>query len=194
VKPYFVGHPGPTVLFACTIAVWILIEVRQALQRRPEASSADRGSLLIVWLWTTVALVVASVAVGRVPGAAASNGGALFGIGVALMWGGISLRVWAFQTLGRYFTFTVMTSADQPVVTTGPYRFVRHPGYAGLVLLLTGIGATYGNWLSLAALALVPLIGFIHRIHVEEAALAANLGSAYTSYASGRKRLIPFVW
>jgi protein-S-isoprenylcysteine O-methyltransferase Ste14 len=87
-----------------------------------------------------------------------------------------------------------MTSADQPVITSGPYRFVRHPSYAGIVLVLTGIGITYGNWLSLAALALVPLIGFVYRIHVEEAALAATLGSRYTSYAAGRKRLIPFVW
>jgi protein-S-isoprenylcysteine O-methyltransferase len=87
-----------------------------------------------------------------------------------------------------------MTSVDQPVVSTGPYRFVRHPGYLGIALVLAGIAATYGNWLSLAALALIPPIGIIYRIHVEEAALSAALGGAYTLYASGRKRLIPFVW
>src|SRR5262249_15122189 len=141
VKPYFVGHPGPTVLFACTIAVWIVFEVRQALQRRPEASSADRGSLLILRIWTSVAIVMAGVAVARAPGATVPAGGVAFGVGLALMWCGIALRVWAFRTLGRYFTFTVMTSTDQPVITTGPYRFVRHPGYAGIVLVLTGIGA-----------------------------------------------------
>jgi protein-S-isoprenylcysteine O-methyltransferase Ste14 len=193
-KPYFVGHPVPTVLFVCTIAVWIALEVRQALQRRPEASSSDRGSLLLLRIWTTVAIVMAALAVARVPGAAVPAGVVAFGIGLALMWCGMGLRFWSFRTLGRYFTFTVMTSADQPVVTTGPYRFVRHPGYAGIILVLTGIGATYENWLSLAALALVPLIGFIYRIQVEEAALAATLGRAYTSYAAGRKRLIPGVW
>jgi protein-S-isoprenylcysteine O-methyltransferase Ste14 len=153
----------------------------------------DRGSLLILRIWVTVAIVLAALAL-RIPSATALDGTVLFGTGLALMWCGICLRFWSFRTLGRYFTFTVMTSADQPVVTSGPYRFVRHPSYLGVVLMLTGIGAAYGNWLSLAALALVPLIGFIYRIHVEEAALSATLGSAYTSYAAGRKRLIPFVW
>jgi protein-S-isoprenylcysteine O-methyltransferase Ste14 len=193
-KPYFAGHGLPTVLFALTVAVWIVIEVLQALKRRPEASSADRGSLLILRICAIVAFVLAGLGLARVPAASVADGNVLFGMGLAVMWCGIGLRFWSFRTLGRYFTFTVMTSADQPVVSTGPYRFVRHPGYSGILLVLAGIGATYGNWLSLAALALIPLIGFIHRIHVEEAALSAALGGAYTSYASGRKRLIPFVW
>jgi protein-S-isoprenylcysteine O-methyltransferase Ste14 len=192
-KLYFAGHTAPTVLFAFTIAVWMVLEVRQALKRRPEASSADRGSLLILRIWATVAFVLAALAL-RISSASVPDGTVSFGLGLAMMWCGICLRFWSFRTLGRYFTFTVMTSADQPVVTSGPYRFVRHPSYLGIALVLTGIGATYGNWLSLAALALVPLIGLIHRIHVEEAALSATLGSAYTSYASGRKRLIPLVW
>ncbi len=45
-----------------------------------------------------------------------------------------------------------------------------------------------------AAITLIPLIGFINRIRVEEAALAMTLGSAYVTYSAGRKRLIPFVW
>jgi protein-S-isoprenylcysteine O-methyltransferase Ste14 len=192
-RPYFADHLAPMVLFACTIAAWMLLEIPQALKRRPEASSGDRGSLLMVRFWVTVAIVLAVLAL-RIASAAVLDGTVLFGLGLAMMWCGICLRFWSFRTLGRYFTFTVMTSADQPVVTGGPYRFVRHPSYLAIVLALTGIGATYGNWLSLAALALVPLIGFIYRIRVEEAALSATLGSAYTSYASGRKRLIPFLW
>jgi len=181
------------VLFACTIAVWLFLEVPQALKRRPEASSGDRGSLLIVRISATVAIVLAGFAL-RIPTASVPDGTVLFGLGLVMMWCGIGLRFWSFRTLGRYFTFSVMTSADQPVVTNGPYRFVRHPSYLGIILVLTGLGATYGNWLSLAALMLVPLIGFIYRIHVEEAALSTTLGSVYTSYASGRKRLMPYVW
>jgi protein-S-isoprenylcysteine O-methyltransferase Ste14 len=118
----------------------------------------------------------------------------IFGLGLGVIWAGIALRWWCFRTLGHYFTFTVMTSANQPVITTGPYRILRHPSYAGILLVLAGIGISYGNWLSLAALIFLPLIGFINRIHVEEAALSATLGAAYTTYASSRKRLIPFVW
>lgn len=48
----------------------------------------------------------------------------VIGAALALMWSGIALRQWCFSTLGRYFTFTVMTSADQRVVTSGPDRRV----------------------------------------------------------------------
>jgi protein-S-isoprenylcysteine O-methyltransferase Ste14 len=194
VRPYFVAYTTTTVLFVCTAAVWAFMEIPQALKRRPNATSADRGSLLIIRVCAVVAIVIAGFAVARVPRAAIPDRAIAFGIGLALMWAGIGLRWWSFSTLGRYFTFTVMTSVDQPIITGGPYRAVRHPSYLGILLALTGIGAMYGNWLSLAALACVPLIGFVHRIHVEEAALSAPAGTAYTSYASGRKRLIPFFW
>ena len=193
-KPYFAAHPVATVLFVGTLAAWVAIEIPRALNRRPDAKQADRGSLLLVRLCGAVAAAVAALAVARFPAAGIPGGAVTFGIGLAIAWAGIGLRWWSFRTLGRYFTFTVMTSADQPVVTTGPYRFVRHPSYVGILLVLSGIGVTYHNWLSLAALVLLPLIGFVHRIHVEEEALSATLGDAYTSYASGRKRLIPFVW
>jgi len=87
-----------------------------------------------------------------------------------------------------------MTSTSQPVVDVGPYRILRHPSYAALLLVLIGIGLTYGNWLSLLALTILPLAGLMNRIRVEETALAAALGPACMMYASTRKRLIPFVW
>jgi protein-S-isoprenylcysteine O-methyltransferase Ste14 len=62
------------------------------------------------------------------------------------------------------------------------------------MLVVIGIGLRYGNWLSLAALVLATLAGFVYRIRVEETALVMALGSAYTAYASGRKRLVPFLW
>ena len=117
-----------------------------------------------------------------------------FGIGFIIMWAGVGLRWWSFRTLGRYFTYQVMTSRDQPVITSGPYRFVRHPSYLGILLILLGIGVTYGNWLSLLSLVVLPLLGFLNRIRVEEAALQASLGSEYGSYAARHKRLIPLLW
>ena len=48
---------------------------------------------------------------------------------------GLVLRGWSFKTLGDYFTFTVIVSTDQPVVTAGPYRLLRHPSYSGILLM-----------------------------------------------------------
>jgi protein-S-isoprenylcysteine O-methyltransferase Ste14 len=182
-----------TVLFLCTLAFWTVIEIRQALNRRADATNADRGSLVLVRLCAAAGVLLAAFAHGVTAAAFPSNA-VILGISLTVVWAGIGLRWWCFRTLGRYFTFTVMTSADQPVIATGPYRVLGHPSYAGILLILAGISLSYGNWLSLAALIFLPLIGFINRIHVEEAALSATLGAAYTTYASGRKRLIPFVW
>ena len=192
-KPTFVGHPIETALFIATLGLWILMEIPRALNRRPDAKEVDQGSLAFLRLCAVVAAVAAALVV-RVPATAMPGGPVTFGIGLAIGWAGIGLRWWSFRTLGRYFTFTVQTSADQPVITSGPYRFVRHPSYTGIMLALIGVGSTYGNWLSAAVFAAVILVGFVNRIRVEEAALSATLGGAYTSYALGRKRLVPLVW
>ena len=74
-------------------------------------------------------------------------------IGLVVLWCGIGLRVWSFRTLGRYFTFTVQTSQDQPVIAAGPYRAIRHPGYAGLIMLIIAICSAINNWAFLVVFA-----------------------------------------
>jgi protein-S-isoprenylcysteine O-methyltransferase Ste14 len=187
------SHPVRELLLTGSVGVWVVIEVRQALNRRPGATSSDRGSLLVLRLLAVLGGILATLA-HNVTAASFAYTTALFGISLCLIWAGIGLRLWSFQALGRYFTFTVMTSPDQAVITTGPYRVLRHPSYAAILLILIGIGISLANWLSLAALIGFVLIGLLNRIRVEEAALSATLGERYTNYASGRKRLIPFVW
>jgi protein-S-isoprenylcysteine O-methyltransferase Ste14 len=114
--------------------------------------------------------------------------------GLVLFWGAIVLRLWSFRTLGRYFTFTVQTSRDQPVITDGPYRLIRHPSYAGVLLVFIAVGLFIGNWLSLVWLTVAATSGLVFRIRVEERALMQSLGDDYRDYAATRKRLVPFIW
>lgn len=192
-RPAFAGHPLAETLLLLSAAVWLVFEVRQGLDRRTEATSTDRGSLNVLRI-TVIAGVLLAATASRMSAGALPYSPEMFAVCLVLIWAGIGLRIWSFLSLGRYFTFTVMTSANQPVIMTGPYRYLRHPSYLGLLLILGGIGLSLGSWVSFAALVLVPLAGFVNRIRVEEAALSATLGSAYTDYASSRKRLIPFVW
>jgi protein-S-isoprenylcysteine O-methyltransferase Ste14 len=80
------------------------------------------------------------------------------------------------------------------VITSGPYRSLRHPSYTGILLIVIGAGAVWGNWLGLGVLTLMTLVGLVYRIHVEEKALLEELGERYRTYAEHHKRLIPFVW
>ncbi len=104
------------------------------------------------------------------------------------------LRGWSFKVLGRYFTHTVMVGADQPVISTGPYRVLRHPSYTGVMMAALGIGLAAANWAGLAVIMLLILAPLLWRIHVEENALSATLGDRYRGYASHHKRLVPLVW
>jgi len=192
-SPYFSVHPVTTVLFVVTVGIWVTLEARQGLRRRTGASVRDRGSYFLV-VAGVAAGWIATVAALHVPGAAFGAEAAVLSVGFVLTWVGIAVRLWAFHTLGDYFTFRVQTSADQPVVTDGPYRFVRHPGYTGILLTLIGLSLLYGTCIGVAAMIVIPTAGVVHRIRVEERALDADLGPAYRAYAAGRKRLLPYVW
>jgi protein-S-isoprenylcysteine O-methyltransferase Ste14 len=182
-------------LLVASLVIAGVVEFRQSGREREDATSQDRGSRRLLSLSRLIGMIGAVVVVYAVPGADIHRErGLAFGIGLLVLWSGAALRWWAFHTLGRYFTFTVMTDGDQPVITDGPYRLVRHPGYAGAMLVRAGFGLALGNWLSVALAVVVPLIGVIYRIGVEEAALFDALGDNYRSYAAERKRLIPFVW
>jgi protein-S-isoprenylcysteine O-methyltransferase Ste14 len=117
---------------------------------------------------------------------------ATLGLLIATM--GIAIRAWSILSLGTAFSRVVRVEVGQKLVTTGPYRVIRHPSYAGVMLAFTGIGVIVGNWLSIIALALIPTIGFVIRILVEERVLRSNMGRRYDDYARGQARLIPGVW
>jgi protein-S-isoprenylcysteine O-methyltransferase Ste14 len=102
--------------------------------------------------------------------------------------------VWSIRTLGRFFRYEVVVQEGHRVVDTGPYRLVRHPSYTGSLLAFLGIGIALDNWLSVAAALGLPLLGFLRRIAVEEAALTSELGDAYRSYKERTRRLVPGIW
>lgn len=180
-------------LYALTFMGWFLLEVRQATRRRPDASHGDRGSLWVLRATTIGGFLLAFGVAALLPGLDVPRTVA-YVASLVLLWCGIALRWWSFRTLGEYFTFTVQTSHDQVVVDTGPYRWVRHPAYLGMLLAILGIGAVSGNPLTVVLLLAAVLVGVVYRIGVEEQALLASLGEPYRRYCEGRARLVPGVW
>jgi protein-S-isoprenylcysteine O-methyltransferase Ste14 len=200
-------HPAAGLIFWIAIAflgatqIWIasanlLNRVRSA---GVPHTRLDRGSLVVVMMTSGVAIGTAFQVATSVPGAAIAPGvpavrWVLLVVGVATIVAGALLRQWAIITLGRYFTLDVRITDGQPVVDSGPYRWIRHPSYIGLIAAFIGIGLALGNWFSLLLLLVVPTIGLVFRVHVEEAALLTNLGEPYRRYAARRKRLLPGLW
>jgi protein-S-isoprenylcysteine O-methyltransferase Ste14 len=177
-----------------TATIWVALELRQSITHRPEAVRAGWGSEIVFRLMVAVGAIAAGVVASAAPSATIGPAAVVDWIGLVVLWCGISLRLWSFHTLGRYFTFTVQTSSDQPVIADGPYRVIRHPSYAGLLLVVIAVGLFIGNWLSLGCLVVATAGGLVFRIRVEEQALTRNLGDSYRDYAASHKRLVPFVW
>ena len=114
--------------------------------------------------------------------------------GVAVILLGAALRWWAILTLGRYFTFEVAVRSSQSVVESGPYRFVRHPSYTAILIMLLGVGMALANWASLIVLLAGGLLGLLYRVRVEERALVEALGQPYRDYMRHTRRFIPFIY
>jgi protein-S-isoprenylcysteine O-methyltransferase Ste14 len=189
-------QPGTNIVFWTLAGLFALGElvsrVRSGL--RSGGRPVERWSVLVV-VATVFAGFAGAFRLERWHAAAVGGGGLpLFVAGLVLMAAGLAVRQWSILVLGRFFTVDVRVHPEQTVVNRGPYRFVRHPSYSGMILFFAGLGLALDNWASLAVLALAPTAGLLVRIRSEERALVGALGDAYRGYAATRRRLFPGVW
>ncbi|RWM06230.1 isoprenylcysteine carboxylmethyltransferase family protein [Mesorhizobium sp.] len=117
---------------------------------------------------------------------------ALSSVGVVLAVAGMFLLVWARQTLGRNWSQTVSAKQDHELVTSGPYRRLRHPMYTGGLLACIGSAIVVGGPFVFLLLLLGAI--FIWRVGAEDRLLARQFPDEFPGYASRTNALIPFVW
>jgi protein-S-isoprenylcysteine O-methyltransferase Ste14 len=183
------------VLLYLTLGGWVLLEIslraRELVQGKGR-SEHDRGTRVLIGLAIGAAVALAVHSASLAP--SLRMRGPYRAAGLTVMWLGLAIRVWAIAALGSAFRTTVEVRPDQAVVSRGPYRWVRHPSYAGLLLIVGGFGLGVGNWLALAGCVLLPLPALWRRIKVEEAELSRVLGESYRTYQRRTKRLVPGLW
>jgi protein-S-isoprenylcysteine O-methyltransferase Ste14 len=191
-------QPGARIAFDVVLASFVVLEWRARLRSRSHKGAStrlDHGSLLVVAGAVYVAVGGAFLLASRVRGASIPDvRWPLLVAGLVLMVAGIAIRQWAVFVLGRFFTVDVRVHDHQTVVERGPYRWVRHPAYTGLILTFVGIGLALENWAALAILIVVPTAALVVRIHFEEQALLEGLGEPYREFAARRPRLFPGLW
>ena len=111
--------------------------------------------------------------------------------GVVVAAGGVVLRLWAVLRLRERYTRTLLIHDEHAIERGGPYRWLRHPGYLGSLLVLNGIALASGNWITLLASLIATLAAYTHRIKVEDEMLVAALGDSYSEYRREVRALIP---
>jgi protein-S-isoprenylcysteine O-methyltransferase Ste14 len=114
--------------------------------------------------------------------------------GLVIILLGLALRIWTRLTIGGMYSGYLRVKVGHVLVTDGPYRFVRHPGYTGFVVMALGLSIGYASLIGLAAILVLLLPGLAYRMMVEERLLTAQFGEEYRAYALKPRRLIPFVW
>ncbi len=182
------------VVLAVSVGAFAAGELVQAFRLRRGAKLVDVRAEVVFRAVFLGAVLLWPIGRAVFPAAGMGGGGGLFTLGTVIGWLGLLLRWWSFASLGKYFTVTVRTSEDQPVVDRGPYRVLRHPGYTGLLLAFAGGGLIAANWVSAAGAVVLLLIALVHRLRIEERALEEALGSRYRRFAANRARLVPYVW
>lgn len=182
------------VVFIVSVAAFVAGELAQVLRLRRGSASVDLRAEAAFRVMFFGGILMFPLGRAVAPGAVIGGGVWVFALGAVLAWSGLLLRWWSFLTLGKYFTVVLKTSADQPIVQRGPYRYLRHPSYTGLLLAFAGVGLMVQNAVSAAGALVLVLIALVFRIRIEERALAAALGDRYREFAASRARLIPHVW
>jgi methyltransferase len=162
----------------------LLVSRRHAGGRRCEPDARGAWPAMVLLHTASVTLPLAEVVALERPftPALAAAAAAVFACALAL-------RVWTLSTLGAAWNVRILVPAEEAIVTTGPYAWIRHPNYLVVILELLALPLLHGAWLSSLTLSLWNGLVLSRRIPAEEAALARS--PAWRRAMADRPRLLP---
>lgn len=158
------------------------------ISERDASNSRRRRDVAIAWGLVAVQAVLI-IAILFVPvGDAWPLPPVVAAVSTALTWAGIGLLIWAIAIFGRGVTPSPLPSQKAQLRTRGPYRWIRHPMYTGVIMVMTGAMLDRRSWL--AAALWIALVGFlVVKAHWEE----QRLVETYPGYESYRETVAAFV-
>lgn len=170
----------------------VLMNLRQRSKSKV-ATSGDKSSLW--WLYGLITIgyalsfSISATKIGRI-----YYWNTFFAIGMALIVIGLMIRIHSILTLKQYFTYSVAKVENHKIIETGSYKFIRHPGYLGQLIIFIGLSTSISNWLSILVMMIPITLGYLYRIKVEERFMLEQLGEDYLNYQKRTKRLIPMIY
>jgi protein-S-isoprenylcysteine O-methyltransferase len=191
-NPAALQHPQLWILIGVGLLASLTQPAYKPIDR--DAPPEDHGtSAQIVWTtYLTLCFGVLEAVFFRYPESFVWD--ALTTTALVLAVAGALFRAWAVATLGNFFTWHVRIQKGQTVVSSGPYRFVRHPSYTGAIVLYVCTMLVIKAWIGAALVLVFLTFAFVRRIRYEEDLLISALGDEYISYSRNLKRLVPSLW
>jgi protein-S-isoprenylcysteine O-methyltransferase len=177
--------------------LWLSAEIKLARSARSDPGqflASEQRSQRLIWVTLVTGLVAAvgfkslawaPIPIGYLPRQL---------IALMLFIAGLGLRYYAIACLGHLFTMNVAIHREHRLVVDGPYRWLRHPTYTGLLIALIGAGLAMGDFLALLLVTVPPFFAFRFRIVLEEKALYDAFGTAYRDYCKTTWKLLPWLF
>ena len=178
-------------LWVAWAVYWFVASRRVKATRREESPLSRAGHIvplgIAAWmLWAP------HLPGGFLEGRFVPNSPATYWTGVVIVAAGLLFAIWARNVLGRNWSGTVTLKQDHELIRSGPYRYVRHPIYTGLLLAFAGSAIARGEWRGLVALA-IAFVALWRKLKLEEKWMIETFGEAYLRYRAEVRALIPFV-
>jgi len=161
--------------------------------RTKVTTSRDKGSLRWLYILITVGYAL-SFSIGATKLGRIYEWNTFFPIGMALVLIGLMIRIHSIRTLNQFFTYSIAKMENHKIIETGLYKFIRHPGYLGQLIIFIGISTAMSNWLSILFMMIPITIGYLYRIQVEEKFMIDQLGEDYLNYQERTNRIIPLLF
>ena len=180
---HFIGGRVAAAAFVAAYLMWLLSEARITVGTPVQSAAETRTLVPYAIARVTTALTAAY----SEPAVSEKTGIVLAGVFLA----GVTLRAWAIHELGVQYSHRVIRISEGDLISSGPYRVLRHPAYAGMLLANIGFVGYFADPASIAALALL-VAAILWRIRVEEDVLVES--PRYREFAGTRRRILPGVW
>ena len=185
-----IGLPIPMVF---SITLWMILYIYWEVAAKRAAATTEtesRPSRLVHILLLNVAQLILFIPVPGLRARFIPNQISLIILGLSLQLGFLFWAIWARRSLGQNWSGAIATTVDQQLLRSGPYRFVRHPIYTGILGMYLSTALVSGEVHALVGLTLA-VIAYWRKIRLEEQHLHALFGAAYKEYCSTTWALIP---
>jgi protein-S-isoprenylcysteine O-methyltransferase Ste14 len=190
----------PTLVFAIVMLCWVAFACSFLLRKKPPSppdQKRDRGSIAGLALqglsyavaWTVRRDMFTPIVSGNTSVEPVALAASIFAIVASV--GSVWLVINAVKTLGKEWSLTARVVEGHKLATSGPYAYVRHPIYTGMLGMLVATGLAISHWQALIVALFVYVVGTIIRVRSEEKLLREAFGEQFENYARRVPALVP---
>lgn len=191
-KPELIFSYKNLIIIAANVSLW-LFQPAVSAKETAEHKSNDGYSVILIIAMSLISTIIPILDWSYFSGASHSNTAATV-VGFIVLWTGVLLRNYSIKLLGKHFTPTIQLQKNHLLITSGPYKVIRHPSYLGALLAIVGIAIFLNSLIGVIAAIVAMMIAYTVRISAEERVLSGLFGEVYTDYQKSTKKLIPYMW